>query len=236
MIPFPIINNYGNIVYPGPGSKHLLYGTPTLGYFGRVSTTELFTAAQVLAGTGLGAQTIASDSNLIWMKFFYNNKIIYYPSQYLVQNLTWNQLYAGGVVYGTNNTGLYPGSPAVNQYRTLSKVDISTGQNWTLKIRLPSGSLTDPTSGALNTSAELFATFNKVFNNTIQYGSSSTMEWDNIGSPIAKLANFFPLIETQTGASTYTFYGALHSPQISGAVLKSSNSADRGWFPVLELV
>lgn len=114
------VQPYGYYPDSGPGPKSLVAGDATNGYFGKFSTDELFTSAQVLQMlypdrtdfTGMVMNSIS------WLKFVYLGKILYIPTQQIT-NLTWNEMYLRGLIYGIDGTaaGNYPSElAATNQY------------------------------------------------------------------------------------------------------------------------
>lgn len=113
------VQPYGYYPDSGPGPKSLVAGDATNGYFGKFSTDELFTSAQIL-------QMLYPDrtdftgvvmNNISWLKFVYLGKILYIPTTNIT-NLTWNEMYLRGLVYGIDGPGGgYPTDlTATNQY------------------------------------------------------------------------------------------------------------------------
>jgi hypothetical protein len=173
--------------YPdsGPGSKWLLYGDEQLGYFGEINETELFSRQELAGVTFFAPSSInPAASGRIWLKFYFKNKIIYIAKMPFYTSTTWSDLYAAGLVYGTNDNGKYPypaGTP-VNQFNPVVKVE--QGRRWTLIPRLPTGSDLDPApyNATLTLSmsdtqqSEMTALFSRVWNggNT----GAITEKWD----------------------------------------------------------
>lgn len=117
--------------YPdsGPGPKTLKNGNENIGYFGEVSSTELFTLAELRRQTDfwVGANNAPTPS---WIKMFLDSKVIYFPTQALASGISWNSLYGKGLIYGVDNDGYAPGSPAVNQLVYVTK------ETFNFKIRV----------------------------------------------------------------------------------------------------
>lgn len=90
-------------VYPesGPGSKVLLVGSLQEGYFGTVSTAELFPNIDLYDGVREYIDTTASpnlSSDMVWYKFALDNEIYYFPSTTVLTNVSWAGLDAAGLV------------------------------------------------------------------------------------------------------------------------------------------
>lgn len=108
--------------YPdsGPGPKTLKNGSTELGYFGEASSSEMFNLAEIRRMTDYWVGT-DNSTNPSWIKMFVLGKVIYFPTQPLVSQNSWNNLYAKGLIYGVDGPGTVPGSPAVNQLTYLTK-------------------------------------------------------------------------------------------------------------------
>jgi len=106
--------------YPGsgPGSKTLAFGNEQLGFFGEVAASEMVTNTQLKTHLGHAAGTARADQG--WLKFFYKGKVIFIGKNTYCSGLTWNNLYAAGGIYGTNDNGKYPAATPVNQYKPLT--------------------------------------------------------------------------------------------------------------------
>jgi hypothetical protein len=129
-----------NFPNSGPGSKNLLYGNEQLGYFGTLTPAELVTLGKLRSlfnffnGNDEGAP-------YTWVKMFYKGKVLYFPTNTLAYNLSWNQLYNAGLVYGVDSNGNYPTATPTNQFKILN---VGTD---VLKVRLfAADSNPDPTS------------------------------------------------------------------------------------------
>ncbi len=80
--------------YPksGPGSKQILFGDMTEGYFGLVSTVDMLSPGeffrQVLEPDNRGSVLPVPNPNLYWLKFALDDEIVYISSQPLTTNLS----------------------------------------------------------------------------------------------------------------------------------------------------
>jgi len=209
--------------YPdsGPGPKNLKFGDTDAGYFGVVSQSELFTAAEIISAITLSVIQRA-DANMVWCKFYWKNKVVYFPSQFLFNDNTWNAFATKNIVYSNATT------------RTISKT--FSGVQRKFKIRMPAGSTVDPALLTVSPSAEFFALYAKVFARSVINAGWATGVWDSLVEPVARINKYTP---TQTTFSTdtnqalwVTYTGSLVN------ALKSTdpNQGDRGFMPVLELV
>lgn len=119
----------------GPGPKVLVGGDSTMGYFGPVTAAELFTSSEIAQQypemASFGQMVWGAD--LQWQKFIINGKIVYIALNPMSLGCRWVDLYANGMVYGTNDNGLVPEATPVNQWRPLSKR--LNGEDWVLTIR-----------------------------------------------------------------------------------------------------
>ena len=108
-----------NMPYTGPGPQELLCGDWSRGLFGLVSHAELFTNEELRTLCLVGT---ANTANLGWLKFVRNGKILFFPLTHVATNVGWNTMYARGLVFGTDDTGVGPhGLTPVNQRKVLTK-------------------------------------------------------------------------------------------------------------------
>lgn len=105
-----------NQTYPdsGPGPKTLKYGNKDLGYFGEVPQSEMFTLDELRREVNFWGGSNYSPASA-WIKMFLSEKVIYFPAVGLLSAVSWDALYAAGLIYGVDGNGDVPGSPAVNQ-------------------------------------------------------------------------------------------------------------------------
>lgn len=154
---------YVSVFYPesGPGNKWLLAGTPQLGYFGPVDSSELMTYSAYTSHVipTSGQNSLKPDRG--WLKFFYKGKVIYY-SKTQIGLASWDIVYQNGGVYGEDGPGLYTASTGpVNQRKPVTLKDGK--YNYTLLPRLPH--LTDgvnPTALPVGVAGEFAALMSRV--------------------------------------------------------------------------
>lgn len=229
--PFPaIIDN-------GPGAKKMIeyeQGIDT-GYFGRVDSTDMpsIDVIEAAAATTLPGTRTADASNPTWLKFYRNGKVFYYPSLNMRTGVTWDNLYQAGFVYGTDDNGKVPGTPAVNQLRKLVHVD-KEGVAWEFKVRLPSqvtldpfppSAFDDPDPNNKTRASECSQTFQRVAPYV-----TTPVKWDTL-----RQVEPLPLgIESNSGLLTNVTY--MRPGWSSYSQQNKSASTLGGWYPVLELI
>lgn len=209
--------------YPdsGPGPKNLKFGDTDAGYFGVVSQSELFTAAEIISAITLSVIQRA-DANMVWCKFYWKNKVVYFPSQFLFNDNTWNAFATKNIVYSNAAT------------RTISKT--FSGVQRKFKIRMPAGSTVDPALLTVSPSAEFFALYAKVFARSVINAGWATGVWDSLMEPVARINQYIP---TQTTFSTDTnqaLWVAYTGSLVNALKSTDPGQGDRGFMPVLELV
>ena len=102
-----------------PGRKYLDAGDIEDGFFGFVQPTEFgeiaegsegyktFNGSNLAKAIGLSQGTLI-NSDTPWMKFSYNNKILFVPVKPIRCSAPWDAIYNTGSVYGTEDEGLLP--------------------------------------------------------------------------------------------------------------------------------
>lgn len=114
----PIVQGY--FPQTGPGPQELLRGDWYCGYFGTLTNSEFFLNAGEF--NGLFGSQLWGYSPVLFHKFVFRGKILFFPDTLTAQNTPW-RTYAAGVMYGVDNNGpLVPsGYSGVNQKRTVVK-------------------------------------------------------------------------------------------------------------------
>jgi hypothetical protein len=84
-----------------PGPLYLSYGDMDAGYFGRY--TGIYTGNQLssAAGVSIGSSLFYGTSNIEWLKFAFDGKIIFLAQKPIRYALSWNDINNAGCVYGT---------------------------------------------------------------------------------------------------------------------------------------
>jgi len=147
-----LLSTGGKAIYignSGPGPKTLVAGDANMGWFGEVTDTQLFGISQVTAAGSMyqgDDNTALTPGSMHWLKFIWNGKIIYIAKRPFRQNVSWADLYAAGLVYGTRDTGKYPLATPKHQFIQMPKYE---GEKlWVLKPRLVTGYSADPVAPA----------------------------------------------------------------------------------------
>lgn len=125
------------IVDTGPGNKTLIAGDYHCGYFGRVPESDLFNNEELCYFLNFynGSPRYLPNE---WLKYSFRGKILYFPKVTVRFSVTWDQLYAAGLVFGDG-----VGYNLPNGYSTPQDTRVSRDGN-TFKVRLITGSPTNP--------------------------------------------------------------------------------------------
>lgn len=227
-----------NQTYPdsGPGPKTLKYGSPSLGYFGEVSATELFTLAELRRQANFWGGTDVTPSPT-WVKMFLSERVIYFPTQILASGVSWYVLYLAGLVYGTDDNGVAPMGTPTNQAVYVFKED------YHFKVRCFKSQVLDPTpdpnisggSIAIGTTDYLKAgEWGRVISAIIsprQAGYTGD-NW-NLYAAAGYFVGTSGSVPSQNSRSTdLTQYLGINNLQVTWL---SKGGAAVPWFPVLEL-
>lgn len=105
-----------------PGSNRLIAGDMTAGYFGVVSSSELFTGDELSSLCGI-TQGVSQFSDEGWLKFAIDGDIIFKSKKPFRHSISWDHINSKGCVFGT---------------KTVTKGDTN------FKVTLMKGALTDP--------------------------------------------------------------------------------------------
>lgn len=113
--------------YTGPGPNVLLRGTWEFGYFGTMNVSELIAPADLLTMLGLTGVLSASTDN-VWAKIVYKGRVMFVPSQHICTNLSWENIYKAGAMYGNAPSSQWPALAkstygTIPQGKTVSKGD-----------------------------------------------------------------------------------------------------------------
>lgn len=213
--------------YPnsGPGPKYLRVGNTAMGYFGLIQGSDFITRQQVCDRAFLKTKvTAVTAGDDVWAKFFYQGKVIYFPTKYIVAGIRWADVYNEGLVYGTNDNGFIPMSPTANQYRIIT-ADTNEGRVY-LSPRLPKYSLTDP-NNMKGTQSELTGAEFEMFKMLVNDTWAADVLYPNV----------YVMTATTYNASNNTYYvTSYNNHQSVYNILKTAVNNSAFWWPVLELV
>lgn len=147
-----------------------------LAFFGEVEQSEFITFSGLAAAVGItnGTEINTTDK---WIKVVLDNKVLFTPKKAIRSNISWEQIYAKGAIYGNNEFGLdpYPASAPVLQNARV----VINGE--TFIVRLIKGANIDP--------------FGEIIITGMDIPKAVNSEWNRI---------FFPLLKDNSTTKSYT--------------------------------
>ena len=203
----------------GPGAKSLVAGDETHGYFGVVTTADMFTATDVenfLVGL---PGTAYAPTDLVWHKFVLDGKFLFVPNR-AFRSTTWNNIYNASLMYGVDGNGAYPPTTGgVNQLFQVSKK--LAGRTFGFKVRTVKGALTDPISSISNNDA---SEYNRLLRSltTGKFGTMTVAQLD---------LNVYEETQTTYSANTNNAWVRFNTSSA-----QTNKTAAYNWRPVLELI
>lgn len=160
--------------YPnsGPGPQTLLFGDTEEGYFGRVPAGEMIALTDITAQVGVAISGTLTQ----WLKFYRKNEVIFIGVGLGISG-SWTASYNAGIIYGTDDDGMFPLTPGVNQLRVLRQ------GKWGYILRAMR--LSDDSTGKVAVTTPVaeageYATFRKAIHGSY-YG---TGVWDTVAAQI----------------------------------------------------
>jgi len=212
--------------YPnsGPGEKYLRAGNELNGYFGSVSSEQLF-------GSDYFAQRLYGDTGwpslnaVMWLKFMLNGKVVFIPGRGLFYT-DWQRLYKAGAIFGTSGPGRRPQTLTgdVPQELYISRTD--GDKSYYFKVYTPFyqegvdiPSMAQPPSPT------------SIFSLTKKLGTYSTPgEWGQLNGTEGYLG-------TEVWTQHSDMYSKAYYIAMDGGMMRNTDlfiSAD--WAPILELI
>lgn len=155
----------------GPGPTTLALGDMSAGYFGPVSSSEVFTATGLRAALSITSGTLWNDAP-DWIKFAHNGRVKYIASKPMAYSLTWQALYLAGAVYPNTGVGNYP---PVGQTPTQQGKVVTNSQGYKFTSSLISVGDDPAPIGATPAITSEFALITRMMNGT--WASSTYQEW-----------------------------------------------------------
>ena len=155
------IQNYSSFAIsegsPGPGEESLIYDSATdTGYYGLATHEEVCDGIDLASDIGLNAGSNFNDETG-WLKFYVGpaadcnkdgvSKILFIAKETLRYNLSWDDIYEAGAVYGTGDSGEANNS---SDEDTTQDAEVDYG-GYDYKVRLMTGADDDPATHAYNT-------------------------------------------------------------------------------------
>lgn len=127
------------LAYSGPGPQELSKGDYERGYFGEVTYDKLLSGDELALRVGI---SVGNSVNALtnWLKFAHKGKILFIPKVPIRTTLSYNNLYAAGLVYGVDDVGaVVPNNQAAVNQKKL--VEIEGDQ---FLVRLMTGAASNP--------------------------------------------------------------------------------------------
>ncbi len=204
----------------GPGPTEVLGKIGDDLYFGPVDATHGFpSGSRISELAGVSQGTLQFDTNLVWLKFFIDGKVLFIARNNIRSSVSWNTLNNNGLVYGT-------------------KTIVHDGE--TFKVRLLNGAESDPS----DTPYEYYATrpdpteWGRTLRRVADVSIKGTSEWSNY---LAADLNFHGGVngaswcqETQKNYSTEALIRGLPGNDV--IYRTKSDTMYRNWRPVLEWI
>jgi hypothetical protein len=233
----------GGVLYydSGPGVQLLSKGDLEAGFFGEVSSAELFSTSQLSNQLNYAVGTIIEEYP-IWLKFAYKGKFLFIPKAPIKNSVTWVSLYAAGLIYGVDGTG--PLGDLIPE-NNVNQLAVAQKGLYRFKVRLMRGLPTDPhVTNSSTTDTDLLADSEW---NKLLYRVSAELSSASVGPKWAEYTatelgvNSTPYNQftvTQERSANYTSVvgrggsGIRYIPVLSKNVVQ----VNQMWRPVLELL
>jgi len=218
----------GAYPYTGPGLQQPLRGNFKDGYFGSVPNADMFTDSELMSASGSGGTRTGAVTK--WFKYAIDGKILFLPDGPIAYNLTWEQLYQRGLVYGVAGTGTAPspvGSP-VNQMKTVTKNEHQ------FIVRLPVGTNNpDEVSSAAGRPTDQ-SEWDRMHYPTVMAQSDFRMKWDDLtASDMQKGHSAILCADLGTTSAARSTRGGPSTVSGLSAIVTTTSGY---WKPVLQLV
>jgi hypothetical protein len=237
--------NKGQTYFPdsGPGNKSLRKGNSEIGYFGTLSSTELFAGWELSTALGFTAGTVNREVDNTWMKFIYKGKYLFVCKEITRNNLSWNDIYKAGAMYGVKGNGPYPvAGSSKEQFNIMVKEEAGVSLPWKLVIRSLKGANVDPYAGVDYTAFGLAEgnEYNDLIYRLLAVGTNSR--------PNTGVFETWPGADLGTGTGQNTILQETSSANVANAMARGNTGstggitkatvrvAADGWRPVLELI
>lgn len=220
-----------NMPYTGPGPTTLQSGTWERGFFGMVAAADVALTQEIRDVVGAGNINTTND---LWAKWILRGKILFVPIRHVLTNITWNQIYSAGCMYGVAGNGPATGHglTGVDQLKILAK-----GEHEYI-VRTPrcqtSADYVYNTGVAKDYDSEWFHCFTSLYNVNNPFPCNDVASYDNTLYFVQTTAPnaFFAEI---TGANSACQYAA-NPTQIFAPGATSPRTTVLSWRPILELV
>lgn len=234
----------------GPGNNWIVHGDEQQGYFGMVAARDFLHRPEMTALLPDNIGTVSGDVELIWLKAAYKGKYLFWPRSGFKVNVTWDILYAAGLVYGVKGPGLYPGNlprtgdqvlgavAPVDQLNIISCM--AHGKEWFFKVRLFKGYAQNPfTPGESTTGSEWDDLIYRLIIDVDVPNKGAYQQW-----PSYYIPSYQQILVQETNAADLKTAGTRGTGGVDKAssifksvyLLYNTLATNHIWMPVLELV
>lgn len=238
----------GQTYFPnsGPGRKTLVKGNEDIGYFGTLTSTELFAGWEVSSFLGLTAGLVSKELDNIWMKYIYRGKFLFLAKEPLRTSVTWNDLYKVGAVYGTKDNGLYPVAGfATSQFRVMLKEEAGYSVPWKLAVRCLKGAPADPYIGTDYTAMGLIADgieYNDLIYRLLSLGANGRPntgifeQWSGNDLGVLAAGGGYTVLQETSQANVANTHVRGPTGASLSSIKATVTAAREAWRPVFELI
>ena len=234
-----LLSSGGGRYYPesGPGPKLLTMGDSNAGFFGEVTSEELFSSSELAEKVGLVLQSgiVAKPT---WLKFVYQGRYLFIAKTPIANQIAWDTLYSRGLVFGEDNVGKNPfGSfnGQVNQITLVQKGNIQ------FKVRLLQEQ--DPLPNVTTSSVRDLNVDRDAEWNQLIYRVSDSTEFASVNPPLKKWVQYtYQQLDLGqfTATAAITDLSAVNVAMRGSATVAYIAARARtlgvGWRPVLEVL
>jgi hypothetical protein len=212
-------------------------GDSNAGFFGEVSSDELFSSAELAERVGMILQSgvVAKPT---WLKFVYQGRFLFIAKTPIATQIAWDTLYSRGLVFGEDGPGKNPfGSfnGQVNQITLVQKGNIR------FKVRLLQEQ--DPLPNVTSSSVRDLNVGRDAEWNQLIYRVSDSTEFASVNPPLKKWVQY---TYQQLDLGQFTSTAVISDLAAANVVMRGSGTvayiASRGravgvgWRPVLEVL
>lgn len=218
----------------GPGPQTIRRGDWSVGYFGTVTSADFFNTPEIKLLIPAARGNLFQYDTAMWYKFVYKGRIIFVPSTRHGSSYTFNDAYAQGMAYGTDDNGAI-----VPTGRTPIKQDARiTKDGRTYRIRLPWVLDYDTVNGASGdyNNGEWRNTMGRMFGGaSANYPLQGIPQWDSL--PFLGTTSSSTDAGAATGVPLYTVSNSLYAQGYSPmSVTVGTPAAACTMFFVFELI
>lgn len=226
----------------GIGPSALVAGDTTEGFFGEVPVANFINGTNLAAAIGLtSGSVVTANINANWLKFAWKNKVVLFPRGGYRTNVSWQQIYACGAVYGDDTNGFSPpATPRIQDARVVIG-------GYTYRVRLFKTAVGDTldlpfTMGTGRSDDDILFKFSEY--NQLMYRSCVTNPNNQVGVDwaaytLAQLSQGWIICqEVSLRNLNYCYLRGFNGFTIQAATsyIKTTAVGSACWHPVLELI